>query len=263
MTAKYEFDDIHNAPPNQLHAAVNSSVLGTLKAHSVAGDHEETRMQPLLDFLEWIAAPSVLIPLCKNIVQDRRFIDYAYLHNNGFFVLYIVDPDLGLQVRLHVWVPDRPPHHEQPHRHRMGFVSRVIAGELASTLYERTTVGTDGSEPYEALSVAGPTNSDFANARSELESGPTVGLRAVGCTTYRAGETYRFPAKGIHRVDTSSEFASPIITLTVWEPAFQPSIAFEPASDATQARLMNVQRLDPEIYVRMMRLVMTTISAQA
>lgn len=263
MAPEYRFDNAQEIEPHHLQATVNSAVAATLRAYHDAGDDEISRMAPLLGFLEWIVAPSVLWSLCENLAQSRRFIDYAYLHNNGFFVLYLVDPDLGLQVRLHVWVPDRPPHHEQPHRHRMGFVSRVIAGELSSTLYERTIVGTEGSEPYEALSVAGPTHSDFANARSALESGPAVGLRAVGCTTYRAGERYRFPAAGIHRVDTPSEFASPIITLTVWEPAFQPSIAFEPAAVVTQARPINVQRLDPAVYDKMMRLVLATISGQA
>ena len=83
-------------------------------------------MATLHDLLKRISAPQILRPLCENLARRRRFIDYAYLHSNGFFVIYVVDPDLGLQVRLHVWAPDRPPSHEQPHRHRMGFVSRVI-----------------------------------------------------------------------------------------------------------------------------------------
>ena len=81
--------------------------------------------------------------------------------------------------------------------------------------------------------MTGPAHSDFANAQTALEAGPTVGLRVLSAVTHSAGEIYRFPAAGIHRVDTPPGFVSPVITLTVWEPAFQPSIAYEPAGAAT------------------------------
>lgn len=243
-------------------SAVEAAVTEAVRAHRAAGSDEAARMAPLRALLDSVRTPETLHPLCKALAKTRPFLDYAYIHNNGFFVLYVTDPDLGLQMRLHVWAPDRPSHHEQPHRHRMAFISHVVAGALHSTLYERTTAHDERAELFEELGVAGPAHSDFANNGTGLEGGSLVGLRPIGRTTHHAGETYRFPAAGIHRVDTPQDFTSPVITLTVWEPAFQPSLAYEPATTRTHARPMAVRRLTPAVYDDIIGLVLAATSTE-
>jgi hypothetical protein len=220
-------------------------------------------MAPLEALLDSLRSPQALRVLCRTLASTRPFLDYAYLHNNGFFVLYVADPDLGLQMRLHVWAPDRPPHHEQPHRHRMGFVSYVIAGELHSTHYERTAGDDVRGETFEELRVSGPAFSDFANPATGLEGGSLVRLRVVDRKTHRAGQTYRFPSGAIHRVDTPHSFTRPVITLTVWEPPFQPSLAYEPSAAESHAGSMSVRRLTPETYDRVIRLVLAATAREA
>ncbi len=244
-------------------SSVELAVTEAVRAYRTASIDEATRMAPLWALLNSVRAPGALHPICVALSQTRPFLDYAYIHNNGFFVLYVADPDLGLQVRLHVWVPDRPPHHEQPHRHRMGFVSHVIAGTLRSTVYKRAATDDESAELFEELGVSGPAHSDFANNCSGLEVGSLVGLRPVGSKTHHAGETYQFPAAGIHRVDTPQGFTSPVITLTVWEPAFQPSLAYEPVATKTHARPMAVQRLTPDEYDDIIGLVLAATSEGA
>jgi len=237
-------------------SSVELAVTQAVRAYRTASSDEPTRMVPLWALLDSVRAPGALHPICVALSQTRQFLDYAYIHNNGFFVLYVADPDLGLQVRLHVWAPDRPPHHEQPHRHRMGFVSHVIAGELHSTQYERAAGDDERADSFEELSVAGPAFSDFANNATGLEARSLVRLRAIDSKTYCAGQTYHFPSAGIHRVDTPHGFTRPVITLTVWEPAFQPSLAYEPSAAKTHAGPMAVRRLTPETYDYVIRLVL-------
>ena len=253
-------DRIDNMP---IEESVEAAAAATLRSYREANGNETERMRPLVSLTAWITEPRRLRLLCDRLAATRRFIDYCYLHNNGFFVLYLVDPNIGLQIRLHIWVPDCPPHHEQPHRHRMGFVSHVLAGQLHSTTYEDTALDCEDAVSYEALVISAPASSDFAHAKTSLEPGPTVGLRALNSVIYKTGETYRFPAAGIHRVDTPSHFAAPIVTLTVWEPPFQPSIAFEPPSSAPRVQQSNVRRLDTAEYDRLMGLVSAAIEEQA
>jgi hypothetical protein len=137
----------------------------------------------------------------------------------------------------------------------MGFVSHVIAGELHSTHYERAADDDERAESFEELRVAGPALSDFANNATGLEAGSLVRLRLVDRKSHRAGQTYRFPSGGIHRVDTPHSLTSPVITLTVWEPAFQPSLAYQPAVAKTHAGPMAVRRLTLETYDHVIRLV--------
>ncbi len=236
-------------------SSVELAVTQAVRAYRTASSDEATRMVPLWALLNSVRSPATLHPICVVLSQTRAFLDYAYIHNNGFFVLYVADPDLGLQVRLHVWAPDRPPNHEQPHRHRMGFVSYVIAGELHSTQYERAA-DDERADSFEELSVAGPSVSDFANNVTGLETKSLVHLRAIDRKTYCAGQTYHFPSAGIHRVDTPHGFTHPVITLTVWEPAFQPSLAYEPSAAKTHAGPMAVRRLTPETYDYVIRLVL-------
>ncbi len=242
---------------------VEDSAAKAIQGYRLAGPEEQERMMPLRALIDYVRASDVLRPLFKVLAQSRSFREYSYLHNNGFFVLYLADPNIGLQIRLHLWAPSRPPLREQPHRHRMGFVSHVISGALHSTNYELTDKNDINAEVYEELLVSGPAHSDFANNCTGLVTRSLVALRPVGHTIHQAGETYRFPAAGIHRVDTPHAIEVPVITLTVWEPAFQPSLAYEPLATKTHARQMKVQRLTPDEYDDVVGLVLGAIGEGA
>jgi hypothetical protein len=240
---------------------VEEVVHKAIQAHRAAGSDELARMAPLSQLLGYLSSNEILRSVCTELAETRRFIEYAYLHKNGFFVLYLTDPDIGLQVRLHVWSPSHPPRHEQPHRHRMAFVSRVLTGVLRSTVFERVSspLPSAGIELFQELCIEGPARSDFDENRTVLKAGSTVGLRPVQQLVHRAGDTYRFPAAGIHRVDALDDLAEPLITLSVWEPAFQPSIAYEPPEPIAHVKTMAVHRLTTALYDEVLGLVLATL----
>jgi hypothetical protein len=245
---------------------IDTPIKKAIQAHRVQAADEVARMAPLSDLLAYVCRAARLRALCSELTRTRRFIEYAYLHNNGFFVLYLADPDLGIQVRLHIWAPGHPPAHEQPHRHRMGFVSQVLTGVLRSTVFERSTLAakpTHEIQQFQELRIHAPASSDFAASRALLEPGTTVGLRPIRRLVHRAGETYRLPASNIHRVDTPDPLGEPVITLTVWEPPFQPSIAYEPLPVMRRAQTSNVRRLTTAVYDEMLELVLDTTKEPA
>jgi hypothetical protein len=233
--------------------------------------HPEGQSSILLHLLDILSRPDNLGAICKDLVDNARYAEMAYLHNNGFHVLYVTDPDLGFQTRLHVWTPRTEATVEHPHRHRMSFASKVLAGELSSTLFsvhdadsaeERAEKLLPEDHLYNEALVNAPAHSNFDNPDVALESRRRVILREILSTRYVAGQSYFFAASGIHKVDTPATLTTPIITLTVWEIPFQDSIAYEPIGSLAQGekKRLAVKRLSKDTHRDLINLIVSTLS---
>jgi hypothetical protein len=189
----------------------------------------------LMGLLGALSEPRNLRAICDDLAESDRYRDFAYRHNNGFYVLYLMDPNIGFQSRFHVWMPGETATIEKPHRHRMSFASKVLSGEIRSIHFERIPYDSalwsrdlaEGEGLYHETWINAPACGSFDIANTELVSRGDVVLRVASEHHYRSGDAYLFPASGIHQVTTPSDLASPNITMTVWELPFQDSIAYE------------------------------------
>ena len=66
-------------------SSVELAVTEAVRAYRTASIDEATRMAPLWALLNSVRAPGALHPICVALSQTRPFLDYAYIHNNGFF----------------------------------------------------------------------------------------------------------------------------------------------------------------------------------
>jgi hypothetical protein len=230
------------------------------------------RERLLMRTVRALSDESSLRAICRQLSADRPYLDYAYRHNLGFYVIYLSDPEIGFQCRLHIWMPDAPPVMEKPHRHRMGFASKILAGELRSLHYR--CIGFDpskgppplaeGDELHHETSINAPAEGSFDVGNTELQIRRDVVLRLCGDRTYRAGESYFFDAESIHRVCSVERHAGPSLTLTVWEPPFQPSLAYEPIGSLGSAASVRrpVMRVSEERYVELINAVRDTLDLE-
>ena len=229
-------------------------------ATSADGDSRVRILQTLLDQL---TETDSLEALCRELKTTGRYAEYAYRHNNGFFVLFLTNPEIGFQSRVHIWLPGRTSP-ERPHRHRMAFVSRVVAGELTSIHFERCALGEPAPSDalYEETIINAPARTNFDAPDAEFQPQQTVVLREICTRHYRAGDAYYFPAAEIHRVVTPPMLSSPNITLTVWDIPFQESIAYEPrgSADTAPAR-KQVQRLSASTFSELWEVLLGTLEA--
>lgn len=230
--------------------------------HQTSDDTEHVRL--LVDVRNALAARSNLVTICKDLSASHAYLPYAYRHNLGFYVVYLADPEIGLQCRLHLWMPDVEPVMEKPHRHRMGFASVVLAGELHMWHYERigpvtdpSTVVSDRDEPFHETWIDAPAEGSFDTESTRLRAMGDVALRLVAEKQYRAGASYVFNAAGIHRVQAGDGRAGPSITLTVWGPPIQSSIAYEPIGSlgGVAAVLLPVTRISEQLHAHLLAAV--------
>ena len=197
---------------------------------------DAAREQLLMRVLQVLSAEANLRPLCRDLSAGRDYLEYAYRCNLGFYVVYLADPEIGIQCRLHLWMPGAQPIMEKPHRHRMGFASKVLSGGLRSLHYQRIQIESgeplpelgEGDELYHETLVNAPAVGSFNVDSTEHQVRGDVVLRLIADLRYSTGESYFFRADGIHRVSARESRTEPSITLTVWEPPFQPSLAYEP-----------------------------------
>lgn len=259
------------APPNITSVSHAEQVVRACVAMHVQADHDPSLEKESLQRALCAFSDDVLRHLIDELEATGRYANYAFHHANGFFVLFLTDPEIGFQVRLHIWMPHIAAPREQPHRHRMSFVSRVLSGVLVSSYYDLAArgqqVAENGWQPgnsgifHEAV-IDAPAHSDFDYPIAEVRVQDTVVLRQCATTSYRRGDTYFFQASDIHCVQTPANLERPIITLTVWAPPFQESIAYEPVGSTGEERIgvVSVRRLEPSVFTRLLRMVRDSLA---
>jgi hypothetical protein len=237
------------------------NALARATAATVArADDVAARRRALLGALLIFAERRFVINRCRWLIQTLGYREYAYRHTNGFHVVYLADPDAGIQVRLHVWTPQLEARKEEPHRHRMAFASRVLVGELRSILYEKVTSLQSGDKVFQEFCIDGADVSEFAAPDTRLLALCRVGLRERARLLFKQNESYFFSPDDIHRVETPAPLTDPIVTLTIWEAAYQPSLAYEPIDPAEPERSVRTKVARLEDY-EFRRVVQTALDA--
>ena len=229
------------------------------------------RRRLLMYTLKAFSSGPSLRTILSELSISRLYVDYSYRHNLGFYVIYLTDPEIGFQCRLHVWMPDAPPVLERPHRHRMGFASHILAGELRSLHYKCIGIDpatgphplADGDELHHETMINAPAEGSFDIDKIELQVLRDVVLRPRADRRYRTGDAYFFSAEDIHRVHSVEGRNGPSVTLVIWEPPFQPSLAYEPLGSLSAASCVQrpVMRVSEQRYLEVLGAVESALDA--
>lgn len=218
----------------------------------------------LLDALNKISNKEVLRELINDLKQNEKYRNYCYKNNNGFYIIFLSDPEIGTQLRLHVWLEDGHYIDEQPHRHRMSFASKVISGTLISTQLKRVTNLSDASSKkiygkFQEGVIKVPKG-NFDTPTTIYEERGIVYLEKESVLEHKKDQTYYFDYPEIHVVKTELKDGKPNISLTVWDLPHQDSIVYEPIkSEKISRKSKPVERLDSNTYERILDLVLSEI----
>lgn len=156
-----------------------------------------------LEFMEKLGQPGAIVPLLQEVMDDevtlKEIASRSYMHVDHFHKIVFVGSDAinGYRLTLHMWIPPYAEDHvygEAIHNHRFSFWSHILAGELVSEKYDRSTSGPLFREYRYTPTQRGTAFSDFYEF---------VGEQSLTCSAPSAkhsGQAYFMAANNIHRV---------------------------------------------------------------
>lgn len=244
----------------------SNEIAEELTGFLVDAQHDQKKVRKLLEnALLNISQPDFLLELIDEIIKDQKYMEYCYKNNNGFYIIFIADPEIGTQFRIHLWIDDGVMIDEQPHRHRMSFASRVLSGKLVSTSMIRKPTSCakeENSELYQEGIIKVP-NGNFDTPLTRYEELGVVCLERSNAKEYSEGECYYFDFKDIHVVKTEFIDEKPNISLTVWDLPHQDSVVYEPlTSKKIKHKSIPVIRPKKSEFIRLLNIVKENIKVK-